>query len=78
MRQRRHPSYDEEGAARTGDPLVGRAPGQNAPVPFGVPRPVGPSQPERALHHWVVGQVPLLPLVMSLRLLVCSYGVELL
>jgi hypothetical protein len=38
---------------------------QKAPAPFGVPRPVGPSQPVRALHHWVVGQVPLLPLVTS-------------
>ena len=38
---------------------------QNAPVPLGVPRPVGPSQPVRALHHWVVLQLPLLPEVTS-------------
>ena len=50
---------------------------QKAPVPFGVPRPVGPSQPVRALHHWVVGQVPLLPAVTSNRLAVWLYGVAL-
>ena len=50
----------------------------NAPVPFGVPRPEGPSQPARAWHHWVVGQVPLLPLVTSNRLPGWTYGVALL
>lgn len=47
---------------------------QKAPAPFGVPRPVGPSQPVRALHHWVVGQEPLLPLVTSNSELTCPYG----
>jgi len=32
--------------------------GQNALTPLGVPRPDGPSQPVRAVHHWSVGQVP--------------------
>jgi hypothetical protein len=40
-----------------GQVVQGRT-GQKAPMPFGVPRPVGPSQPVRALHHWVVGQLP--------------------
>ena len=52
------------GSRRTAPP---RVVGQKAPVPLGVPRPVGPSQPVRALHHWVVGQVPLLPVVTSNR-----------
>jgi hypothetical protein len=34
---------------------------QNPPVPLGEPTPVGPSHPGPALHHRVVGQVPLLP-----------------
>ena len=48
---------------------------QNAPVPLGVPSPVGPSQPVREVHHWVVGHVPLLPLVTSNSDPVCAYGV---
>ncbi len=43
-------------------------------MPFGVPRPVGPSQPVRALHHWVVGQLPLLPDVTSKSDEACVYG----
>ena len=80
MGTRRHPGSGrrDEGAARAGDPFVVWSYGQNAPVPFGVPRPVGPSQPARALHHCVVGQEPLLPLVMSNRLVGCWYGVALL
>ncbi len=39
--------------------------GQNPPVPFGVPRPVGPSQPTRAVHNCDGEQVPLLPETMS-------------
>ncbi len=38
---------------------------QNAFAPCGEPRPVGPSQPERATHHWLTGQLPLLPVRMS-------------
>jgi hypothetical protein len=48
--------------------------GQNAPVPFGVPRPVGPSQPVPAWHHYDVGQVPLDPVVTSYRATACAYG----
>jgi len=51
--------------------------GQKAATPFGVPRPVGPSQPVRALHHWVVGHDPLLPLVTSNRALLLPYGIAL-
>lgn len=40
---------------------------QNAPVPRGVPRPVGPSQPAAAWHQIVVAQEPLDPLTTSLR-----------
>ena len=43
------------GAGRAASPA-----GQNAPVPFGVPSPVGPSQPARAVHSWDGEQVPLL------------------
>lgn len=48
--------------------------GQNPPVPFGVPRPVGPSQPTRAVHSCDGEQEPLLPEVMSKKLLECVYG----
>jgi hypothetical protein len=34
----------------------------------GVPRPVGPSQPARAVHNALPPQVPLLPTVMSFTL----------
>jgi hypothetical protein len=37
---------------------------QKAPTPFGVPIPVGPSQPARAWHTGIP-QAPLLPLVTS-------------
>ena len=43
-----------------------------AAVPFGVPSPVGPSQPAAAVHSNDGEQVPLLPLVTSLRLPVCA------
>src|SRR5882757_4192035 len=39
----------------------------NAAVPFGVPRPVGPSQPGPALHCSCTEQAPLLPDVTSFR-----------
>ena len=39
---------------------------QNAPVPFGVPSPVGPSQPAPAVHSCRAAQEPLLPVVTSL------------
>lgn len=48
--------------------------GQKAPAPLGVPRPDGPSQPTRAVHHCVVGQVPLDPAVTSNRDPVWLYG----
>ena len=35
--------------------------------PFGVPRPVGPSQPTPAWHQDTVGQLPFDPLVTSLK-----------
>ncbi len=54
-------SRPEPGVIRLGC----RSSAQKAPVPFGVPRPVGPSQPTRALHHWEVEQLPLLPDVTS-------------
>ena len=43
-------------------PAYGR---QKAVRPFGVPRPVGPSQPAPAVHQTLVLQVPLLPVVTS-------------
>jgi len=39
--------------------------GQKAVTPFGVPRPVGPSQPLPAWHHRLGEQEPLEPLVTS-------------
>src|SRR5262249_54160270 len=48
--------------------------GQNAPVPFGVPRPVGPSQPALALQSCDVLQLPLLPEVTSNNEEACAYG----
>jgi hypothetical protein len=51
-----------------------RAVAQKPPVPLGVPSPVGPSHPVRALHHWVVGQLPLLPDVTSKNELAWVYG----
>jgi hypothetical protein len=58
-----------------GGPLPAGIPvDQKAAVPFGVPRPVGPSQPTRALHHWLVVQVPLEPDVTSNRLVEWVYG----
>ena len=47
---------------------------QKARTPFGVPRPDGPSQPVLAVHHWVVGHVPLDPEVTSKSVDVCAYG----
>ena len=47
---------------------------QKAVTPFGVPRPDGPSQPTRALHHWGVGHVPLDPEMTSKRDEVWLYG----
>jgi hypothetical protein len=49
----------------------GRSVRQNAVVPFGVPRPVGPSHPVPAWHHTVVEHVPLLPDVTSKSPLAC-------
>ncbi|WP_158702136.1 hypothetical protein [Kitasatospora sp. MMS16-BH015] len=46
-------------------------PAVKALTPAGVPSPVGPSQPVRALQTWVP-QVPLLPLVTSLSAEVCA------
>ena len=43
-------------------------------MPFGVPSPVGPSQPATAWHHFVVEQEPLLPLVTSKSDDVWPYG----
>ena len=40
----------------------------------GEPRPVGPSQPAPAAHHWWVEQLPLLPAVTSNRLVEFWYG----
>src|ERR1041385_4961659 len=48
--------------------LPGEVRHQKAPTPDGVPRPVGPSHPMPATHHWDVAQVPLLPEVTSLKL----------
>jgi hypothetical protein len=42
-------------------------------APFGVPMPVGPSQPVVALHRALV-QVPFEPVVMSKNCVVCAYG----
>ena len=47
----------------------------NAAVPFGVPRPVGPSQPVPAVQIGAP-QVPLVPLVTSNRLPGCAYGYD--
>jgi len=46
----------------------------NEAVPFGVPRPVGPSQPVPAVHSTAGRQVPLLPDVTSKRLAGFEYG----
>src|SRR6516225_7816457 len=46
---------------------------QNAPVPAGVPRPVGPSQPVVALHSRLA-QPPLPPEVTSVSEALCVYG----
>ena len=51
--------------------------GQRPATPFGVPTPVGPSQPVPARHHCVTGQLPVEPEVTSLKLPVCEYGSEL-
>ena len=51
--------------------------GQRPATPFGVPTPVGPSQPVPARHHCVTGQLPVDPEVTSLKLPVCEYGSEL-
>jgi hypothetical protein len=72
-------AHNDDGAhpACRGRPIAeGRAVGQlwNAVVPFGVPSPVGPSQPVVALHHFDVVQLPLEPLVTSLRLPVWAHG----
>ena len=47
---------------------------QNAPVPSGVPRPVGPSHPVPAVHRGLPPQLPLLPDVTSLSDDVWLYG----
>ena len=73
VRQGRHRTV----ATLSDDGRAGRSARQKAPAPFGVPSPVGPSQPDLALHHWVVGQLPLLPDVTSNRLAVWAYGMEL-
>jgi len=65
---------NEDPAARaTGSSFVS-ARGQNAPTPLGVPRPDGPSQPTRAVHHWGVGQVPSDPEMTSNSEEVWLYG----
>src|SRR5206468_3810398 len=50
-------------------------PGVRPVVPFGVPRPVGPSQPVPA-SQMTVPQLPLLPDVTSKKLLACAYGYD--
>jgi hypothetical protein len=47
---------------------------QNAPVPFGVPRPVGPSKPATPVHRYVPPQLPLLPDVTSFSAPASAYG----
>ena len=54
-------SRPEPGVIRLGC----RSSAQKAPVPFGVPSPVGPSQPVRAVHHWAGLHEPLFPEVTS-------------
>lgn len=49
---------------------------QNAPVPFGVPSPVGPSKPVVPVQRYEPPQLPLLPDVTSLSELACEYGYE--
>ena len=51
-------------------------PALNAAVPFGVPSPVGPSQPAPAWQSTAGVQAPLLPLTTSNRLPVCDHGNE--
>src|SRR5204862_5651357 len=48
-------------------------PDVNAPTPFGVPRPVGPSQPVPAVHIGAP-HAPLVPDVTSNRLPAAPYG----
>ena len=40
-------------------------------MPFGLPSPVGPSQPVRAWQSWLGEQLPLLPVVASNRADAC-------
>ena len=65
---------NEDPAARATRSSFVSARGQNAPTPLGVPRPDGPSQPTRAVHHWGVGQVPSDPEMTSKRDEVWLYG----
>jgi hypothetical protein len=49
---------------------------QKPPTPFGVPRPVGPSRPARAVHSCDGEQVPFEPEVTSKKVddESCVYG----
>ena len=49
-------------------------PDAKAALPFGVPRPVGPSQPGPAVHHTDGLHEPLLPVVTSNRFPVWAHG----
>ena len=62
------------GVATTELGAPGFEPVANAPVPFGLPRPVGPSKPDVAVHRYVPLQVPFVPLVTSLSWLFRAYG----
>ena len=59
---------------RTTEPAATSESHQNPPVPFGVPSPVGPSQPTRAVHSWLGEQVPLEPEVTSKNDVEWVYG----
>ena len=60
------------GGGLVGGPVGGEA---KAAVPFGVPRPVGPSQPDPATQI-TVPQKPFEPEVTSKRLPTVAYGYE--
>src|SRR3954462_10993755 len=45
-------------------------------MPFGVPRPVGPSYPVRAVQRYDELQLPLLPDRTSNSEVVCAYGLD--
>lgn len=79
-RQRRRPRHEVDAEQRDGgdrrehERRAFRASTQNAPLPSGVPRPVGPSYPAPAVQRYVPPQEPLLPLVTSNNEVACAYG----